>query len=324
MEEIPLKDKISLLRGTDLFSMFTRDELTLIADQSTCVSFNQGESVFRSGMRAEHLYIIRSGSVMIHRKSEGIDNYIAKYIEGDCFGELEMLQNSTRTADAIAETFTSVLVFPGTGSDFTNVLGSHPEISARILYKFITLVAERIRSTNRLISEKTPWIQELKNHLFYDKLTGIYNKKYLADDLMSRLLDGGLYTCILMIKPDNFKEINDSFGHQSGDCVLRKISETIKSSIRVKDIPVRYKGDEFAVILPDTDREGAKQVAQMIRSSINCLDLSDLLSGTSINITVSIGISVYPENGDSDLIVTEYAYMKMYEARNSGGDRIHE
>jgi diguanylate cyclase (GGDEF)-like protein len=198
----------------------------------------------------------------------------------------------------------------------------HPEVSANILHKLLIIIAGRIRSTNKLVSEKTPWVEDLRTQLLNDKLTGLYNRTFLDDDLALLLPKFESKSSALIIKPDNFKIINDSFGHEAGDKSLIIIAETIKKCICNNDIAARYKGDEFAVILPDKDSDTAYETSELLLHKINNIDISEITEKNDIKISASIGIAVFPDESGNNKDLLKLAYDKMLKARNSGGNRI--
>lgn len=318
-----LSEKIQLLRNASLFSKLREAELEIVAAYSDYYSFKKGDIIFNEGSVAEELYIIKSGEVLITREKENneiID--VARFISNEYFGELSLLIHNPRTATAVAGKDTTLLTFPLKGFDFREVLEKHPEISARILHKFLATIAGRIRNTNKLISEKTPWIRDLRRQLFSDKLTGLYNRSFMENDFVTLLPGYGTSTSLLMIKPDNFKEINDTFGHDAGDTVLRLIAIFFQSILREDDIAVRYRGDEFAAILPNTTAEEAYVIAEDLRLAIKDMDISNATDGELNNITVSIGLAVYPDHAANSIMLADRAHEKMFEAREKGGNRI--
>ncbi len=318
-----LGEKIQLLRNASLFSKLREAELEIVAAYSDYYTFKKGDIIFREGSSAEELYIIKSGEVLISREKENNESIdVARFISNEYFGELNLLIHNPRTATAIAEKDTTLLTFPVKGLDFREVLEKHPEISARILHKFLATIASRIRNTNKLISERTPWIRDLRRQLFSDKLTGLYNRSFIEEDFAVLLPRYGATTSLFMIKPDNFKEINDNFGHDAGDTVLRLIAIFFQSILREDDIAVRYRGDEFAAILPNTSAEEAYKIAEDLRSAIGDMDISNATNGELRNITISIGLSVYPDHAANSIMLADRAHEKMFEAREKGGNRI--
>ncbi|MEW6599357.1 MAG: GGDEF domain-containing protein [Nitrospirota bacterium] len=157
-----------------------------------------------------------------------------------------------------------------------------------------------------------------------DPLTDIYNRRFINGFLMkeierSKRLNRQFSVVISDI--DNFKIINDSYGHVSGDIVLKKLSRVITETVRNLDIVGRYGGDEFMLILPDTDSRTAYNIIDRVRTSVQNLEIP-VLNGVIVKQTVSFGIASFPENGTSldDLLVA--ADDKLYQAKRLGKNRV--
>ncbi len=318
-----MTDMIQTLKNTELFSKLKDDELEIIAGNSEYIHYRDNEQIFRTGMSAFSLYVIKEGEArIISRPDNGGGREIAHFIKGEIFGELDLFENTERTADAVAESDTVLLAFPKQGVLFTEILEKHPEICAQIVYKFLALVAGRIRFTNKLVSEKTTWIEDLRKQILYDNLTGLYNRSFLDQDFKNQLYNYGNTTSVLVIKPDNFKIINDGYGHEAGDKALRLLADMVKSRLQISDIVVRYRGDEFAVILPAQNSEQAMSIAEDILASICEIDLKPIINNKDFSFTASIGIAVYPVHSNDSENLLKKAFDKMLEARNSGGNTI--
>ncbi|MDY6932887.1 MAG: GGDEF domain-containing protein [Spirochaetota bacterium] len=323
MGEIPLREKIDLLKTASLFSSLMEMDLEVVARYSEYLHYNKGEIIFSEGSQEDGLYIIKEGEALITKhKDDDKEINIARFISGECFGEMELLKNTPRNATAIAEEETTLLRFPKKGIVFRDVLQKYPEISARILHTLLGIIASRIRNTNRLITEKSPWIRDLRRQLYSDQLTGLYNRSFLHEDFATLLPEYGENTSLIMIKPDNFKVINDKYGHDAGDKVLRMMAIFVQSILREDDVGVRYRGDEFVAILPDTGLETAFKIAGEINTTLFEMDISHITSDINFNVTFSIGIAVYPIHANESAQLIKLAYEKMFEARRSGGNRI--
>lgn len=318
-----MKNKNNLLKNSQLFSRLNDQELTVLAKFSNFSFFKNNDIIFKEGSKGHSLFIVKSGGVRIIKKTgDNNESDIAEFIEGELFGEMDLFEDAPRNASAVAADDTTLLVFPGKGRKFEDIIKKYPAIFANILHELIAITAHRIRETNKLVTEKTEWIEELRNQLLYDKLTGLFNRTYLSDEFASLLPQSGNNTAILFIKPDNFKIINDSFGHAAGDGALLALANTIKANLQDKDTGVRYRGDEFVVILSDTKIEEARTLGEKIRRAIYNIDISNLLGGQEFHFNTSIGISIYPDQSvDSDRLI-ELAFDKMMEIRNNGGNNV--
>ncbi|HEY2090840.1 MAG TPA: GGDEF domain-containing protein [Thermoanaerobaculia bacterium] len=156
-----------------------------------------------------------------------------------------------------------------------------------------------------------------------DDLTGIWNKRYFRRQLPHEIERARVYNLplsLLMFDVDDFKQINDSFGHTIGDVVLSELCGAVRETIRHPDFFVRFGGDEFAVVLPHTDLSGAAAVAERILERVRELTIPTDEEG-AIRCSVSIGLADY-RNGESANDVIRRADERLYEAKRSGKNRI--
>lgn len=158
---------------------------------------------------------------------------------------------------------------------------------------------------------------ELNRLVITDGLTGLFNHKYTIERLGVEIEKASRYKrnlVLLMMDIDHFKQVNDTYGHQLGDQVLTKVSETIRYNLRKVDIVGRYGGEEFLVILPEADLEKGVQAGEKIRGLIEGLTFDD----PNLRVTISGGICAWNKEDVSDLIRTadEYLYMAKEMGRN--------
>jgi diguanylate cyclase len=313
--------KAALLGRASLFSQLEPDELALIARFSGYRTYAPGEVIFRQGTHREELYLIKEGGVAIRRRGQDEDEQeIARFVDGEVFGEMDLLDSAPRSASAVAEGAATLLVFPDT-MEFASLLEKHPEAFARILRKLLGEIARRIRAIDRLISEKTPWIEDLKRQLHRDRLTGLYNRTFMEEEL-PRIVEAQPRTSLLVVKPDNFKAVNDTFGHEAGDKTLMLLSEMVKSHISDGDIGARFRGDEYCIILPGRGAREAAVVAEGLRAAVRAIDLKQATGSDAITLTGSVGIACHPAPSADAKALIAHAFEHMLSARGAGGDRI--
>jgi diguanylate cyclase (GGDEF)-like protein len=157
-----------------------------------------------------------------------------------------------------------------------------------------------------------------------DPLTDIYNRRFINEFLIKEIERSSRLNkqfSIVMCDIDDFKDINDTCGHISGDKVLQSISYVIKANIRKLDIVGRYGGDEFIIILPDTDCDTASLVIERIRQKIENIEISEL-SRKRIKVTASFGIATFPSNGmtSDDLLLSTDE--RLYQAKSWGKNKV--
>ena len=158
-----------------------------------------------------------------------------------------------------------------------------------------------------------------------DALTGMHNRRYLQKRLNEEIARSQRYNhplCCLFIDADHFKRVNDLYGHAAGDQVLREISLRISECLRASDVATRYGGEEFALLLPQTDTEEAFKIAERIRTQIFA-DPVPLEQGTELRISVSIGISCLDNRHQEDpgKALLADADSALYEAKRLGRNR---
>ena len=146
-----------------------------------------------------------------------------------------------------------------------------------------------------------------------DSLTQLFNRNYIIDVLEK---NNKPIQCIALLDIDHFKDVNDTFGHLMGDTVLKKVSSTIKNSIRPQDFVGRYGGEEFLILIDTDSSEIAQQVAERIRSNVEQMSWAN----HQFKITISIGVAM-SSKVDSDLLLAE-ADSLLYQAKNHGRNRI--
>ncbi|NUR72724.1 MAG: diguanylate cyclase [Hamadaea sp.] len=155
-----------------------------------------------------------------------------------------------------------------------------------------------------------------------DSLTGLLNYRSMLDCLRreaERAHRFGRRLCVLALDLDRFKEINDSFGHAAGDVVLAEFARRVRAEIREVDLAFRHGGEEFVVLLPETDLAGGVAVADRLCTAMRTQPV--LLPRGRVDVTVSIGIAVFPEHGASGSAVLQAADDALYAAKAAGRDR---
>jgi two-component system, cell cycle response regulator len=160
-----------------------------------------------------------------------------------------------------------------------------------------------------------------------DPLTGLWNYRSLQESLhreVERASRFGRMLCVLVLDLDRFKEINDNYGHPAGDIVLAEFARRIRRALREVDLAFRQGGEEFAVLLPETDAFGGETVAQRLGDAVRTtpirLDPPGDEAGASVSVTVSIGVAVYPDHGATAQHVLDAADAALYAAKAAGRD----
>ncbi len=158
-----------------------------------------------------------------------------------------------------------------------------------------------------------------------DQLTGLHNRRYMTGQLnalVNRAVRGGDAVSALMIDIDHFKKINDSFGHAVGDEVLREFAVRLASNVRAVDLPCRYGGEEFTVIMPDTRIEDAQRIAERIRLHVAGSPFRVAQGEEMLSVTISIGVATTLSEHDSPEALLKRADEAVYEAKSAGRNKV--
>ncbi len=168
--------------------------------------------------------------------------------------------------------------------------------------------------------------QKMEQLTITDELTGTYNYRFFKmrlDDEMKRSVRYGQPLSLIMIDIDWFKRFNDTYGHESGNQLLRRLSSVIADNIRDVDILARYGGEEFIIILPQTGQDEAYTLGERIREKISEIRLKVGPDGKELaRVTVSVGISCYPENGRGEDELVESVDQALYRAKGAGKNLV--
>ena len=166
-------------------------------------------------------------------------------------------------------------------------------------------------------------VDKIKQVSDTDELTGSYNMRAFSSMLQRAFKQSVRYghtLSVVMIDSDNLKQINDTHGHESGNRLLQHLVRCIREQLRGSDVMARFGGDEFIVLLPETNSKGAMEMAERIRKAVE-LSRFDVRTGDTTS-TVSLGVASYPEDGGNLDVILDKADKAMYRAKHRGRNRV--
>ncbi len=172
----------------------------------------------------------------------------------------------------------------------------------------------------RPVLESKMLMQILTNSTLIDPMTGLYNRRFLDNFIDEDLKDKDRQFAVLMIDVDFFKQVNDNYGHDVGDKVLKVLSDVLKQEIKGTDLAVRYGGEEFMVLLFDVDEENAQMIANKLRVAFSRKQFNS--KDKPFSKTLSVGVALYPQSIDTPWHAIKYADVALYEAKNSGRNKV--
>ena len=317
-----------------LLRSFTPTEVAEIYNTGQPMRLGRGQTLFRRGDPGDTMYVVLSGRIQLVFPTEVSPKVLRS---GDFLGELALVSpDHVRTASAVGLDDAELQVFDQKA--FDRLLETKPRLLVSLL-KWISsyLLSSEQRLTSGL-QRKNQELEQTLGHLQRtraerdrqealartDELTGLVNRRHMNLEL-ERLLEspatvrGGL--AVLLVDLDDFKRINDTYGHPCGDAVLKAVAGILRASVRPMDLPCRIGGDEFAVVFPNVTRELAGSRAETIRQRI-CEDPLDLRGfGRRVTVSVSMG-GAYLRPGESVSELFARADQGLYASKRRGKNRL--
>jgi len=184
------------------------------------------------------------------------------------------------------------------------------------------LIESYLREAAPVLQAKS-LMASLKESTLNDAMTGLRNRRFLeeySETLVSQCKRRGTSMTLIMLDLDYFKKVNDTYGHDVGDNILIDLANILKANVRESDLVIRYGGEEFLVILPDTEGEGGLLVAEKIRKAVE--EFQFKAGSVLINKTISAGVADYPSDGQAFWQVLKYADVSLYAAKNGGRNQV--
>lgn len=261
-------------------------------------------------------------------QSIGMLKGVKEWLKEHC--RIEEMQTDTmidEVAQRSLEIFSSFEIEPGDMKPFSQILQeANQELSLlNISYEHLVMQYKQAKDeAERLALELRDANARLREQSSKDGLTGLYNHRHfqdVMDEELEKAFRSGQPLSLVMFDFDHFKKINDSFGHPQGDEVLKAVKPVVEKLIRACDHAVRYGGEEFALILPETDLQGAAAIAESLRSNMEMMTVK--ANAHRIRVTISLGVACYrPRSGQiSKAQLVEAADKALYDSKRNGRNR---
>ncbi|MBN8580994.1 MAG: PAS domain S-box protein [Anaerolineae bacterium] len=251
---------------------------------------------------------------------EKLPTYVQEYLDGKIGFHINEVEQPCKDGSTIWTEATTSFRF-NEDTSHLEVYGVSRDITERKLNEHLLMQA------NKQLQNHVKKIEQLRNELqeqaILDPLTGLYNRRYLAEFLaheFKRAERENIPISLLMMDVDHFKNINDSYGHKTGDKFLIAIADLLKNNSRGSDIACRYGGEEFLLVLPGTDTQAAYDRAEQFRTQ--CTQIYIQYETKNINITVSAGIATYPSHTEMAEDLIHKADKALYHSKQNGRNRV--
>lgn len=302
-------DRVEFLRRVPLFRELESKDLEQLAQAIQPQSFPPETDIVEIGEPGHSLFLILEGSVQVLYPARSADFELARLTEGDFFGEMAILNSMTRSATVRSVDSVKVMVLEK--DDFQKIMANSPSVAAKLLETLST----RIRNADEQISG-------LSDKALRDPLTGLLNRRAFHERLAEeadRARRYGDHFALILIDIDRFKLVNDTFGHDIGDEVLRWIGRVLTEHTRAADSPFRIGGEEFAILAPATSARVALALAVRLVSLVG--EAKPPLE-LELNVTMSAGYASCPEHGDSATMLYSLADQALLKAKSEGRNQV--
>jgi diguanylate cyclase (GGDEF)-like protein len=332
---------LSAILKSGLFEDLLPGETKTIVERTEILQIRKGGLLFSPAEKAEHFYLLLEGKIRVFKQNEGgaaslpaaslpaaslpaaslpREDEIAHFAPGDLIGDFDFARAADYDAYAEALEDTTLLMFPKLGIRMEDFALEEPHIITRILLNSAIMVTARIKATRKLLFESAYWVQELHRKIHEDTITGLWKQTFLNEEI-NRILERPM--ALIMLKPDRFKILVDSLGHNAGDEAMIKIAAVLKGIARKLDKgwAMRFKSNETGLVVNKCDDAEAESVALALAEAIAALPYVPL-GKEDFYFTGSIAWGVWPADDKSWDSLFEGTYKLLMDTWKNGGNRV--
>lgn len=305
----------ALTEQNTLFEGMDFSNVEYMLERCTLRELATGEKLLQPEVENRHLYMILSGELSVHLVGQATLEHTS-LVAGECTGEISLVDGKNPSALVVAAKPTRVLVVPH------DTVWSMVDQSHDVARNLLAIIAGRMRNDNSALITSHNKRAQYEHQATVDALTGVHNRRWMSDAfprVLHRCKLDHSKSAILVIDIDFFKRVNDTYGHLVGDVALKSLAKIMQVNLRPHDLLVRYGGEEFAILLPDTGIEQARSIAERLRTMVAA---NEVVSGDLVfKITVSIGIAPTTQEGSLEDFFGA-ADRALYRAKELGRNRI--
>jgi len=328
-EDIHSEIIYSAVSKLSLFSFLDEEEFKTISVFFKLLKIKKGDAVFKEGDTGADLFIHFSGTLSAYRaQADGTQRWLFDVKQGDIFGEMSIIAREPRSATIKAVKHSLVIML--SGEEFYQIISKHPVIGSKIL-KAISVVQNRwLDQTSKSYSDLMRWGETARRRAITDEMTGLHNRLFLEETIKERFSNPAMSLrnmSLMMMDLDKIHAINGRYGFNAGDKVIMAAANIIGSCVRPGDVAARLSGDEFAVLINDTDKTDVIKIAERIRENIQNKEIEvpenpSASDTVFINTRTSIGIAISPDHARTIEDLEEKADLALRKAKELGRNRV--
>lgn len=301
------------LRCAKLFANVSLESIEHLLERCHRLNLERGDPLPEPGGDNSHLYLILDGELRVYLADRSLPVH-AIFGEGDCVGELSLLDGQKAPALVLAAHDTRLLAVPH------EVLWSLVDCSHGVARNLLAIMAGRMRNDKLELIASPSRSLEFEQASSVDALTGLHSRRWLLESFpraISRCQRDDKPLCLLLADIDSFKRFNERFGHLAGDTVLRGVARCLADGLRTQDLIARYGGEEFLILLPHSDRDDALMIAERLRGLVATRCGLETAQGVTISCSVAQLM-----RGESLEALVSRADAALKRAKENGRDRV--
>ncbi|MBN2403743.1 MAG: GGDEF domain-containing protein [Spirochaetes bacterium] len=312
------------LKNLNIFKSFNNDELDLLKKYFSYKSYKKDEIIASRNNISKELYIVLNGKIVSTLNLPGnINRKRDEYETGDFFGEISLFGYKLPFDTFYAAEESDLLII--SGKKILELIENSSGIAIKFISQLLSMTIHQLRNSNKFLADVVQWGENASRRVITDELTGLYNRAFLDDALENFFYiskSNNKPLSFLMFDLDNFRDINENYGHETGNNILSELVNLIKNIISRHGIIGRYGGDEYSILLPETDLKNAVIIAEQIRADVEQHDFSRHFNGEKTTLTISIGISSFPDTATELAAFKEKADASLYQAKKTGRNKV--
>lgn len=274
-------------------------------------------AIIAAGDTDAPLMLIAAGNVIAEGERR------TEYASGDIIGEISFFAGipSAETCRAGANTILYVLE----RRKLNHLVSAQPAAATELITCLIRLITHRLKTTDMLVSSLAQWGETASRRVITDEMTGIYNRAFLDDameNFFSISAENRKELSMFMIDIDHCRYINETWGLEAGNRIIVEVVRIIRRGVGGHGIISRYGGDEFAILLPDAGLTDSLRIAESIRTDVERFDFTRALPQLDRQVTISIGVSAFPQSATDLAGFKSTADESLYAAKRNGRNRV--
>ncbi len=319
LHPLPLEEIKKGLADAPLFLGIDIDSLEGHLARIQGVTLHDGDLLLAPEQKNDKVYIVLAGGLRVHLDDLTLPPLLVMR-RGECAGELSIIDHDNPSAYVVAEGECRLLVID------QEVLWSLVDNSHALARNLLYTLSQRMRFGHSVIINGFEAQRQWQHYATIDALTDLHNRRWLNmafDRQLERCSTSGQPLGVIMLDIDHFKHYNDNYGHPAGDCALSAVARTIRKHLRPNDIAVRYGGEEFVILLPDTDLDGAVSIAERLRAAVAATVITDRERNPLPPVHISLGVAeACPGNHESSDQLLARADEALYRAKERGRNQV--